>query len=299
MFYARKSVLLLLISIFLYFPASQAYGQNSSYAFDVAVTGSGPDLLLIPGLGSPGEVWHSISDELDDSHRLHIISLPGFAGREPVDFGDSFMETMRKEIVSYLQHEDLNNPVIMGHSLGGFLALDIASRHSDLISGIISVDGVPFLPAMQNPALTEESTAGMAKNMINQRKNSSPDELRQMQERIIQTMVTDPDDQQRAVEWSLQSAEATFNQAIYDLYTTDLRDDISQIDVPVLVLGSWIAYKNYGLTKQVAKQMYRQQFDGLESVTIKISDRGRHFLMWDDPEIVISSFRAFVKKSEL
>jgi len=291
-----KNIILLLIS-FLITYTGDIHGQNHTYAFDVTITGEGSDVLLIPGLGSPGEVWQPISEELGDSYRLHILSLPGFAGHAPVDFGDSFIATMRKEIVTYLQQEQLKDPIIMGHSLGGFLALDIASRHSQLVSGIISVDGVPFLPAMQNPALTEKSAAEMAENMINQRTNSSPEELRQMQERIIKTMVTDPDDQQRAVTWSLESDEETFNQAIYDLYTTDLRDDISAIDVPVLTLGSWIAYKNYGLTKSVAKTMYEQQYKAVDDVSIRISDKGRHFLMWDDADFVVSSFCNFMRSS--
>jgi len=275
---------------------TQTFAQSEKNGIDVRVTGAedAENILLIPGLSSPGEVWNSAVEAMGNEYRFHIFSLPGFAGKAPVSTDEPFIEAMASGIVDYIQKNDLKKPVLAGHSLGGFLSLYIGVQYPDLPGKIISVDGVPFLPAMTNPYMTEESALPMANNMKNQLLGMSDDQRLAQQKQVIATMVTDPEKQKTAVEWSMQSDLATVADAVHYLYSNDLRDDLSRIEVPVLVFGAWKAYKNYGVTKQMSLEMYRRQFSKLEDVTIEISNAGKHFLMWDDPKLITSKFDKFL-----
>ena len=47
------------------------------------VTGTGPDLVLVPGLGSHPETWSIVKESLAKDYRLHLVHVAGFAGRPP------------------------------------------------------------------------------------------------------------------------------------------------------------------------------------------------------------------------
>ena len=48
--------------------------------FSVSVTGQGPDVVLIPGLATPGEVWDATVKHLAPTHRVHVVQVAGFGG---------------------------------------------------------------------------------------------------------------------------------------------------------------------------------------------------------------------------
>ena len=270
--------------------------QTGTHGMDVHVTGdsNAKNVILIPGLSSPGEVWNSTVEALGDGYRFHIVSLPGFAGEAPVETDRPFIEVMAEAIVEYISENRIEKPVLAGHSLGGFMSLYIGVHYPDVPEKIVSVDGVPFLPAMVNPLMTEESAKSMAENMRNRLLNATVEQRRAQQEQVIETMVTDPEKQKVAVNWSMSSDVETVAAAVHYMYSTDLRDDLSAIEVPVLVFGAWKAYENYGVTKEMSRQMYSAQYSEADRVTIKISDSGRHFLMWDDPELITTEMAQFL-----
>jgi len=294
--YSLYQKIMALVCLMLFTLSIPADAQPESYSFDVNVTGdkNSKNVLLIPGLSSPGDVWDSTVNALAGNYRFHVVSLPGFAGKAPTETDEPFIEAMAKEIVNYIKNNDLESPVLAGHSLGGFLSLYIGVHHPDLPAKIISVDGVPFLPAITNPYMTEESALTMANNMRNQLLQMNDDQRLAQQKQVIATMVTNPEKQNLAVDWSMKSDIETVAEAVHYLYSTDLRDDLSRIKVPVLVFGAWKAYENYGVTKQMSLEMYGRQFSDLDDVTIEMSDAGKHFLMWDDPELITSKFDKFL-----
>ena len=292
--FALKFIFAIIIGCFICSFCVHAQPAKSRISVEVTGAEDKQDVLLIPGLSSPGDVWDSTVDRLKERYRFHVVSLPGFAGSEPVETEEPFIEAMAEGIVEYIKSNKIEDPVLAGHSLGGFLSLYIGTEHPDLPAKIVSVDGVPFLPAMTNPYMTEESAKTMANNVKNQYLGMSDDQLLAQQRQVIATMVTDSAKQELAVDWSMKSDRETVAEAVHYLYSRDLRDELSQIEVPVLVFGAWKAYENFGVTKQMSHDMYTRQFSEADSVSIKISDTGRHFLMWDDPELITSEIDKFI-----
>ena len=60
--------------------AAIASSAHAATPFEVRVTGNGPDVLLIPGLASSGDVWDDTVKALAPHHRCHVFTLAGFAG---------------------------------------------------------------------------------------------------------------------------------------------------------------------------------------------------------------------------
>ena len=84
-------------------------------------------MILIPGLMSSGDTWKSTVARYQDRFRCHVLTLAGFAGVPPIK--DPLLATVRRELVAYIRAQRLDRPVIVGHSLGGTLALAIAAEH--------------------------------------------------------------------------------------------------------------------------------------------------------------------------
>lgn len=262
------------------------------------VTGQGQPMVLIPGLTCPGAVWDETIAQLGDSYEYHVITLPGFAGNNPIkDHEGKYLEKMRDLVLDYIHEQKLQKPVIVGHSLGGFLALTITIAEPELPSKLVIVDSLPFLAAIQMPGATKESAKGMATSMKAQMlgsTNQSAETRMYMQRMMLQTMIMDSANIEKALHWGMESDPETTAQAMYELYTLDIREDLVKIKVPTLVLGAYIAYKNYGATRESVMKSYVDQYINLDGTIVDLTDHGNHFIMWDDPEFFMNWMKKFL-----
>ena len=269
--------------------------QAKDFSFKVEVTGKGKPMLLIPGLSSSGDVWDETVARLKDQYECHVVTLPGFADQPAIET-DQFLETVGDELISYIKRNKLKNPVVMGHSLGGFLTVYIGIREPDLASKLIVVDGLPYMGAAQNPVATPAAMKATAEMMRNNILSQTTEQFEQMQPVILKSMITSPEKVTVAMDWSRSSDTKTVAQAMFELYQIDLRDQLDQVNAPMLVLASWYGYKDYGVTKQMIEASFSGQFGKAKDVRISVSDEGRHFIMWDDPEFFFSEIGDFLNE---
>jgi len=269
--------------------------NGQKYSFNVEVTGNGAPILMIPGLSSSGDVWDQSVEELKGRYQCHVVTLPGFAGQPAIE-GENFLVTVGNELITYLKREKLEKPVILGHSLGGFLSLYIGSKEPEIASKLIIVDALPFFGAQQNPSATPESMKEMASMMKTNIAMQTPEQYEAMQPRMLKTMMKSDSDVETVMEWGRKSHTATVAQAMYELYQIDLRQDISEIKVPTMVLGAWIGYKDFGVSREMTLRSFELQYKNLQGVRIEMSDEGKHFIMWDDPDFFFTKVKSFLNE---
>lgn len=275
--------------------ASSIIGQ-SNYPFKVDKIGNGQPLILIPGLACSGEVWDETVNELSKNYECHVLTLAGFAAQQPLPEADStFLPLIKAGVIQYIKDKNLDKPILMGHSLGGFLSLWIASSEPELLQKIIIVDSYPFYSAMMNSVMTVETAKAQAIMMKNMTKGTTDDLFLMQQKQMMPTMIEDSVKIAKAIQWSLDSDRNTIAQAMYELMTTDLRTETGKVNCPILVLGSWYAGKNYGITAQSVFDNYSEQFKLAEHCTIKVAQTARHFIMYDEPEWFIQTVKQFLR----
>lgn len=269
--------------------------QASEYSFHVEVKGSGQPILLIPGLSSAGTVWNETVAKYKDNYQTHVVTLAGFAGYEPMDLSGGFLHPIKLELLGYIEKNKLETPIVIGHSLGGFIALLMAIERPKLFNKIIIVDSAPFFLALQNPHATEESAKAMADLSRKQMQGQSKELLAANLDMMLPAMILDKKNIQIAKKWGLNSDGQTVALAMYELMTTDLRKKIAVIESPVMLLGAWVAYKNYGATHESVESNYSNQYSKVKDFQIHLTDVGHHFIMWDDPEFYFNKLGAFLK----
>lgn len=266
-------------------------------AFSTRVTGRGRPMILIPGLATPGEVWDGTVAHFRDRFECHVVTLAGFGGApaRSDDSRESLLATVREQLAEYVRAHDLDRPVIVGHSLGGFLALDLAAKHPDLPGELVIVDSLPFLMGIMNPAATVED----AKQAATATASSYAQMDAEGYARMIRsgpngsTMATREADIEKVIRWGLASDGPTVATAMTELYTSDLRAELAAITSRTLALGAWIGYAPYS-NHDYVDQTYRAQYAALAGFQLAISDTARHFIMLDEPEWTFAQIEAFL-----
>ena len=258
------------------FTMVSAYCQQK--AFKVEVYGKGQPIILIPGYSCSGDVWKETVDNLKGNYQLHVVTLAGFAGVRAIN--TPILKTVKNELIKYVVENHLNKPVLIGHSLGAFMSLWVASEEPSLFSKILCVDGVPFISSMSNPSITSEEikkdSAYNAEAVANNFKNIPEKEFEGNQFKAMLNMVSDSAHARLIAKWSAASDRKTLGYTYVEMATTDLRKEIAKINIPVLVLGS-----TYG-TKEMSQKILSEQYSLLPNKTIIIAPT-KHFIMYDDP----------------
>ena len=259
----------------------------------VEVIGSGRPVLMIPGLNSGAQVWRETCAALQPQVQCHLIQLPGFAGA-PAVVSDDFLSAMRDRLLAYSADRKLDHPAVIGHSLGGVLALQMAIAAPQKIGPLVIVDALPYFGAVQNPAATPATLTQMAEQMRAGMLAADATQYAAQTDAAVANMAHAPEQVATLKLWGRDSDRATTANAMYSMTMTDLRQPIAGITAPVLVLGAWAAYQPFGATEASTRQVFATQYAALPGVRIEMSRAGYHFLMWDDPRWLQTQIRGFL-----
>lgn len=239
-----------------------------------------PPMILIPGLSSHGSVWDATVGHLKSRYEMHVLTLGGFAGAAPLADRTNFLAQQREAVAAYIREKKLAKPVIVGHSLGGFLALSIAAKHPELTGPLVIVDSLPFLTAVYQPGATAETARPYAESMKSMTLSQKGDGWAAYNKAnpVLGMWLSRDEDRARVAQWGVESDAATVAEAMFDLMTTDLRGEMAKIVQRALVFA---ALKGM---PPAAVEAYRGQFAGLKGARIEPMAEARHFVMYDDPE---------------
>lgn len=117
-------------------------------AFDT--TGEGPDLLLVHGITESSATWAPLVPALAGDHRVITVDLRGHGDSAPADGYD--LADMAADVQAVLDHVEAEDPLVVGHSLGGFVVSVLASANP--VRAVVNVDQ-PLALAAFKAALSE------------------------------------------------------------------------------------------------------------------------------------------------
>ncbi|WBL24895.1 alpha/beta fold hydrolase [Zunongwangia sp. HGR-M22] len=135
-----KNFILLFSFCFLLF-TNHTFSQSS---FKVTKSGSGEPILLFPGFTSTSSVYKSLIEDLSKNHEIHAFTFAGFGEVAPIP--TPWLKTIKEDIETYIINNELKNPVIIGHIMGGTLGLWLASEHANF-KKLILIDALPAMGA--------------------------------------------------------------------------------------------------------------------------------------------------------
>lgn len=260
--------------------------------FVATVTGTGPDVVLIPGLASSDDVWDATVKQLSATHRVHTLQVKGFAGEPAGPNGDGpVLEPLVEEVAAYAAK--LKKPAIIGHSLGGLMAIEIAAKHPASVDRIMVVDALPFYALLFAPTATVDMVKPQAEMMRGQVLEMTEDQFVSGQERTMAMLVKSDAARPAATQWSLTSDRKVIANAMYEDMTEDARPLLPQIKAKTTIVYAYDA--QMGRPADYVDGMYAKGYTGLAGGTFKRVDGAFHFLMLDQPEAFAKEVDAFLK----
>ncbi len=243
---------------------------------------SGQPVVFIPGLASAGAVWDGAAARIADSHDLHIVTLAGFAGLPAVDPIGPFIERAVGGLADYLEEEGLQNVVLVGHSMGAQIALQLAAAHPDAVGQILVVDSAPFYAALLNPTMTPEAAAQYGAALRTQMAGAPREQYLGFARQGIAVQSITNSGQRQVMAYVEASDQAAVAQAMGEVAGSDFRPILAKVSAPVTVLAAWSDGAPF--SSDQLRTVYEDQYAGLADVDIHVVANSRHFIMLDQPD---------------
>ena len=101
--------------------------------------GSGEPLVLIHGMGSASSAWSLIVPELAKKYRVVLVDLPGHGSSPLHSKNEMDPHSLAETVIRELDNQDVEKFHVVGNSLGGWVALDLAAEHQDRLLSVTAV----------------------------------------------------------------------------------------------------------------------------------------------------------------
>lgn len=228
-------------------------------------------LVFIHGSGDSGRIWQW-PDAVFDAHPTIMLDLPGHGARADTLPPEATVLDYTRAVQQIVQEElQLQQPIIAGHSLGGAIALQMALEYPDAYRGIILIGTGARLRVL--PALLEAT-------------REQPEEA----QRKLAALALSPGSDQIFTQLQQEPRQPS---ALYrDLAacnTFDVLQRLHEIQIPTLILCG----AEDRLTP-VKFSVYLHEH--IAHSTLQIIENAGHYVMREQPEIVILSIRNWLKQ---
>ena len=257
----------------------------------------GRPVILIPGLASGAWVWDAASAHLAADHVVYTVTLAGFDGIPLPSAPGNLIDRADSSLLALIRTRHIEKPVLIGHSLGGMLAIRLATEHPELLGGVIAADGLPIFPGAEN--MTPAQLSVMSRDMIAQVGTASPEAFRSQQLGYMQRVgVIDPDTAAKYAKLTARSDPmATAIYATQDL-AIDLRPSLAKATVPILEISPYfaadVAAPPMSLSEAQKTAYYEKLLAGAPNARVISISPSRHFVMLDQPQRFIQTVDDFL-----
>lgn len=212
------------------------------------VAGEGPAVVLIHGLSGSGRWWVYNVPALAQRYRVYNVDLVGFGrsrGQRLV------LREAGSWLAEWLQVMGITQAHLVGHSMGGYIATEVAAMAPELVRRLVLVDALvlPMGPGLVRHAL----------DLVRA--------VRYMSLRFLPVLVGD----------ALRAGPQTMWQATREVLSADLSSRLGAVQAETMVIwGENDTLLDPELGRELAKQLARACFVCVE--------RAGHNPMWDRPQ---------------
>ncbi len=264
-------------------------GYSQTPAIISQVIGKGTPILFLPGFTTPGSIFKETADRLTIENEAHFISYAGFNGIAAIPITDKtpWYNTIKEELVAYIKNNNLESVTIIGHSMGGNLATDLAAILPDTITNLIIIDAIPCMRELMMPGVPA-STLHYESSYNIQMIAMEDAQFKQTATMMSQNMTNNKDKVETLINWILEADRKTYVYGYTDLLKLDLRPLLDKVTAKTLILGASFP------TVEVAKSNYEKQYANLANKTISMASESKHFIMFDQPEWYYTQINDFL-----
>jgi pimeloyl-ACP methyl ester carboxylesterase len=237
-------------------------------------------IVFIPALFCGSWEWNGQVAALSPSHAVFVVTLPGFDGR-PMVQGDDLMNRAVRDIRRLITSRHLIHPIVVGHSLGGTLAVLFGEKYSSVMGGIVAVEG--GYPIAPTPAMRLQRVNASIKPYLTVDRQTFGPVLRNA---MLQYVITSKTDVTTVEHLAARSDPAAVVAWLRAALLLDLTPGLSAIHVPFVEIvpfdGSIDPYQGFP-TLNAKRAAYTRWVAHAPQGRVVMIAPSRHFVMFDRP----------------
>jgi pimeloyl-ACP methyl ester carboxylesterase len=239
--------------------------------------GKGPGVVLIHGFGGSRDAWSEISKRLKKDHTVLLVDLPGHgdSAPPPLKEGAADLDAISVEIAKLIRKQKLEPALLVGHSIGGAIAVRVALSDPKIARGIILVDSTlsPISKAFTDKLEKDlDANAGAALG----------DFFGGLCKGEVQKA--------KLVKDALKLPVPVLKAYVRALGSASLGTRASAIQAPVTLFASTALSPDPAKEKESLRQL---GMDGFPKFTVSYFVDAWHWIMWDDPDTFEILFNDF------
>lgn len=223
-------------------------------------TGTGAPLLLLHGLGGSGRWWSRNIAALSQHFQVHTLNLLAFG--DTSQGGEFVLHKAASQIKHWMEQQGLQGAHVVGHSMGGFLAAELAADYPQYVDKLVLVDAAIVPMRQRGLASINESL----RNLPYLRRSIGPGTWGDFARTGVKNMVA----------------------TAHALFTSDMRKKLLAIRAPTLVVwGKQDAMVPVSAGYEIASRLAPRK--------LVVINHAGHCPMWDRPDAfntVVSNFLA-------
>ncbi|MFQ3543838.1 alpha/beta hydrolase [Halobacillus rhizosphaerae] len=248
-------------------------------------------IVLLHGLGSTGISFDELARMLSEEFRVIALDLPGHGGSSLInDNGDISVDYLTEWLKKVIEHYGLNNLHIAGHSIGGYIGLAYAKKHS--LNSLILLDG-GYIRASHMPENSlREELMKVEQHISNYRFSSWEDYENELVDAglsnsLIRLSKQSMKENNGQVELIVSSNTA--KELVKCTFYEPSDDTLSGIEIPVLLLKSTIP-EEFNLVRN--NEIHRlKQYMNLNVIDV---EGVSHDLYWEAPKYICDQMNKWV-----
>ncbi|MEH0157912.1 alpha/beta fold hydrolase [Limibacter armeniacum] len=244
--------------------------------------GSGQPLIILHGLFGSSDNWLSIAKTLSEDYHVYIVDQRNH-GQSP-NTPEFDYETFVEDLKNFIQEKGIENPIIIGHSMGGKVAMQFAAKYPEMLSKLVVVDISPRQYPIHHQTILEGLNAIDIDNLKG----------RGDADKALATYVPEMGVRMFLLKNLYRKPEGGFGWRINLPVITEKIGNVGQrlttngvIDVPSLFVGG----KNSNYIQASDKEEINTLF---RNVDIKMVDGAGHWIHAEQPEKFLSAVREFI-----
>lgn len=242
-------------------------------------------VVFIPALFCGSWQWNREIDSLASRYDVYAVTLPGFDGRSFAAAGDTtppdLMQRAADDLSRLIRERRLAHPIVVGHSLGGTVAVLFGATHADQPGAIIAVEGgYPVAPTAAERATRVEASAAPYDSA------TSSTLATVLRARMLRYVITSPADVDSVAKYASRSDPAAIAAWLRAALSLDLTGQLPAITAPLLAIVPFDSTIDpyQGFASRAAKaEAYTTWLSHAPHGSLSMVAPSRHFVMFDQP----------------
>ncbi|MER0240170.1 alpha/beta hydrolase [Fulvimarina sp. MAC8] len=238
--------------------------------------GSGPIMLLIPGITSPAITWNFVAERLAETYDVHVLDVRGRGLSQAGDL-DYSLDAMAEDAIAVVSAAGLGKPIVLGHSMGARTAIRAARKAPNAFSGLVLVD-----PPVSGPGRREYPSkwAWYEDSIRLARMGCSAEDMKA----FCPTWT----EEQRALraEWLHTCQLDAIDTAFKGFHTDDIHADLPHLAPPMRLVVA-------GAAPVMGEEDVAEIRSLAPRIEVRTVEGAGHMIPWDDLEGFLSAVRGF------